>query len=140
MSELSNYLEQKLLDHIYNEVAYSVPTTIYVALYTDDPTDADVGTEVTGGSYARVLVNESGGGAPEWDLAIVDGIGYMVTNNDDITFPTATAAWGTVTHVGLHDNVSAGNLLHFTALDASQVVGDGGIVKFLVGDLSMRLE
>ena len=79
MSELSNYLEQKLLDHIYNEVAYSVPTTIYVALYTDDPTDADVGTEVTGGSYARVLVNESGGGAPEWDLAIVDGIGYMVT-------------------------------------------------------------
>lgn len=140
MAELSNDLEQKLLDHIYNEVAYTAPTTIYVALYTDDPTDADVGTEVSGGSYARVLVNKNGAGAPEWDLAIVDGIGYMVTNGDDITFPTATAAWGTVTHIGLHDHVSAGNLLHHTILDASQVVGDGGIVKFLVGDLSMRLE
>lgn len=140
MAELSNHLEQKLLDHVYNEVAYSSPTTIYVALYTDDPTDADTGTEVSGGSYARVLVNENGGGAPAWDLAIVDGIGYMVTNGDDIQFPTATGAWGTVTHVGLRDASSGGNLLHFTALAASQVVGDGGIVKFLVGDLSMRLE
>ena len=140
MAEMSNHLEHKLLDHVYNEVAYSSPTTIYVALYTDDPTDADVGTEVSGGSYARVLVNENGGGAPTWDLAIVDGIGYMVTNGDDIQFPTATGAWGTVTHVGLRDASSGGNLLHFTALEASQVVGDGGIVKFLVGDLSMRLE
>lgn len=140
MAELSNYLEAALLDAIYNEVSYTSPTTIYVALYTTDPTDADTGTEVSGGSYAREIVNENGGGAPAWDLAIVDGIGYMVDNGDDITFTTATAAWGVVTHVGLHDNITAGNLLHFTALDASQDVGIGGIVKFLAGDLAMRLE
>lgn len=140
MSKLSNYLEQKLLDHLYNEVSLAVPTTIYVALYTDDPTDADTGTEVSGGSYARVLVNQSTGGSPEWNLAVVDGIGYVVDNQEDIVFPTATAAWGTITHVGIHDNISAGNLLHHTILDASRVVGDGGIFKFLAGTLKLRLE
>jgi hypothetical protein len=129
MSKLSNYLEQKLLDHTYNEVALSVPITTYVALFTTDPTDAGTGTEVSGGSYARVLVNENGGGSPAWDLAVVDGIGYKVDNANDITFPTATAAWGTV-----------GNLLHHTILDSSQVVGDGGIFKFLAGALELRLE
>ena len=140
MSKLSNYLEQKLLDHLYNEVTLAVPTTIYVALYTTDPTDADTGTEVSGGSYARVLVNQNGGGSPAWDLAVVDGIGYKVDNANDITFPTATAAWGTVTHVGIHDHATAGNLLHHTILDSSQVVGDGGIFKFLAGALELRLE
>jgi hypothetical protein len=140
MSKLSNYLEQKLLDHIYNEVALSVPTTTYVALYTTDPTDANTGTEVSGGSYARVLVNENGGGSPAWDLAVVDGIGYKVDNANDITFPTATAAWGTVTHVGILDAITGGNLLHHTILDSSQVVGDGGIFKFLAGTLELRLE
>lgn len=140
MSKLSDYLEQKLLDHTYNEVSFSTPTTTYVALYTADPTDANTGTEVSGGSYARVLVNQSAGGAPEWNMAVVDGIGYLVDNQDDITFPTATAAWGTVTHVGILDASSGGNLLHHTILDSSQVVGDGGIFKFLAGTLDLRLE
>lgn len=140
MAKLSDYAEQKLLDHMYNEVNLPVPTTIHVALYTSDPTDADTGTEVSGGSYARVLVNQNGGGSPAWDLAVVDGNGYKVDNGDDITFPTATAAWGTVTHVGLRDASSGGNLLHHTALDEPQVVGIGGIFKFLAGTLEMRLE
>lgn len=140
MSKLSNYLEQKLLDHLYNEVTLAVPTTIYVALYTTDPTDADTGTEVSGGSYARVLVNQNGGGSPAWDLAVVDGIGYKVDNANDITFPTATASWGTVTHVGLRDASSAGNLLHHTILDASKAVGNGDTFKFPAGDLAMKLE
>lgn len=140
MAKLSDHLEAKLLDHIYNEIAYASPTTIYVALYTTDPTDADTGTEVSGGSYARVLVNPSGGGAPEWNVAVVDGTRHAVDNQEDITFPTATAAWGTLTHVGIHDHITAGNLLHHGPLASSQVVGDGGIFKFLAGDLNLRLE
>lgn len=140
MSELSNYQEQKLLDHTYNEINFPSPTTTYVALYTTDPTDANTGTEVSGGSYARMLVNQSGGGAPEWNTAVVDGIGYKVDNQDEITFPTATAPWGTVTHVGVLDASSGGNLLHHTILDSSQVVGIGGIFKFLAGALELRLE
>jgi hypothetical protein len=139
MSALSNYLESDLLDLIFNKDAYTGPTT-YVSLYTTDPTDADTGTEVTGGSYARVLVYDNLSGTPDWDLAAVDGIGYLVDNSDDITFPTATVAWGTVTHFGIHDAVTAGNLLFHGALDSSQVVGIGGIFKFLAGDLNLRLE
>lgn len=139
MSALSDYLESDLLDFIFNKDAYTGPTT-YVSLYTTDPTDADSGTEVSGGAYARVLVYDNGSGTPDWDLAVVDGIGYLVDNSDDITFPTATVAWGTVTHFGIHDAITAGNLLFHGVLDSSQVVGIGGIFKFLAGDLELRLE
>lgn len=139
MSKLSDYLESDLLDEIFNGVAFVAPDT-WVSLYTTDPTDADTGTEVSGGSYARVRVYANGGGTPDWKLAAVDGIGHLVENSDDIVFPTATAAWGTVTHFGVHDAATGGNLLFHGVLDSSQVVGDGGIFKFLADDLDFRLE
>lgn len=139
MSALSNYLESHLLDEIFNAVGYVAPST-WVSLYTTDPTDADSGAEVSGGSYARVRVYANAGGSPDWAAAVVDGIGYLVDNTDDIVFPTATGAWGTVTHFGVHDAITAGNLLFHGALASSQVVGVGGIFKFLVGDLDFRLE
>jgi hypothetical protein len=139
MSALSNYLENALLGLILNKDAFTGPST-WVSLYTTDPTDADSGTEVSGGSYARVRVYDNASGTPDWNTAVVDGVGYLVDNSDDITFPTATAAWGTVTHFGIHDAVTAGNLLYHGALDSSQVVGTGGIFKFLVGELNLKLE
>ena len=140
MAALSNYLEEELLDHIFNENAWTSPTTIYVSLYTDSPGDDDSGTEVSGGSYARVLVNENGGSTPTWDLPAADGVGYLVDNTHDITFPTATASWGTVTHFGIHDASTAGNLLFHGALTASKTVGDGDTFKFPAGDLDLKLE
>lgn len=139
MSALSNYLENALLGLVLNKDAFTGPST-WVSLYTSDPTDADTGTEVSGGSYARQRVYDNLSGSPDWKVAVVDGIGYLVENDDDITFPTATVAWGTITHFGIHDAVSAGNLLYHGVLDSSQVVGIGGIFKFLVGDLNLRLE
>lgn len=139
MSALSDYLENALLGLILNKDAFTGPDT-WVSLYTTDPTDADTGTEVSGGSYARQRVYDNGSGSPDWNTAVVDGIGYLVDNSDGITFPTATVAWGTVTHVGIHDAVSGGNLLFHGTLTASQVVGIGGIFKFLVGELDARLE
>lgn len=139
MSALSDYLENALLGLILNKDAFTGPDT-WVSLYTTDPTDADSGTEVSGGSYARQRVYDNGSGSPDWNIATVDGIGYLVDNSDDITFPTATVAWGTVTHVGIHDAVTGGNLLFHGVLTASQVVGIGGIFKFLVGELDARLE
>lgn len=127
MSELSNDLETKLINQVLRNTAYTRPTTVYVALYTDNPTDADVGTEVTGGSYARQSVAF---GAPS------DG---ATDNSSDITFPTATADWGTVTHVGLHDAVSGGNLLFHSPLAASKVVSNGDTFKFNAGDLDVSL-
>ena len=127
MAELSNFLENELMDHILRNLAYTSPTTVYVALYTSDPTDADSGTEVSGGSYARQSVAF---GAPSNGAA---------DNSSDITFPTATANWGTVTHIGLHDALTTGNLLFHSPLAASKTVNDGDTFKINAGDLDVSL-
>lgn len=139
MSAMSNYLEAALLDALVNEVAFTSPST-WISLYTSDPTDADSGTEVTGGSYARVRIYENAGGSPDWTLAAVDGIGYGVENDDDVTFPTATASWGVVTHFGIHDAATSGNLLYHGALDESKTVGIDDVFKITAGNLQLRME
>ena len=139
MAALSDYLEQKLMDLICNKDAFTGPAT-YLSLYTDDPGDDDSGTEVSGGSYARVLVNDNGSGSPDWTVAAVSGVGYECENDDDITFTTATGSWGTVTHFGIHDAASSGNLLLHGALDESKAVGTDDVFKVSAGNLKLRLE
>lgn len=127
MAELSNYLENELYDQVFRNLAAPAIATVYVALYTTNPTDADSGTEVTGGSYARETVAFT---APS------DGAG---DNSADITFTTATANWGTITHVGLRDALTAGNLLMHSPLAASKVVNNGDTFKINTGDLDVSL-
>lgn len=139
MSALSNYLEAALLGLVFNKDALTGPTT-YLALYTSDPTDADTGTEVSGGAYARVLIYDNGSGAPDWTIAAVDGLGYKVQNDDDVTFPTAIASWGTITYFGIRDAASAGNLLYHDALDDTKTIGVDDVFKISAGNLKLRLE
>lgn len=127
MAEFSNYLENALINAVLRNTSYTSPTTVYVSLYTSDPTDADTGTEVSGGSYARTAVTF---GAPS------NGV---TTNSADVTFPTATASWGTVTHIGIHDASTAGNLLFHTPLDTSKTIDSGDIFKITSGNLSVTL-
>ncbi len=127
MAEISDFLENELIDHILRNLAYTSPTTVFLALYTTDPTDADSGTEVTGGSYARQSVAFG---------AATDG---ATDNSADVTFPTATANWGTVTHVALRDAVTAGNMLFHSPLTASKVVNNGDTFKVNAGDLDVSL-
>ena len=127
MAEFSNYLEDALINAVLRNTAYTSPTTVYVSLYVSDPTDADSGTEVSGGSYARTAVTF---GAPS------NGVS---TNSADVTFPTATAGWGTVTHIGIHDASTAGNLLFHTPLDTSKTIDSGDIFKITSGNLSVTL-
>lgn len=139
MSALSDYLEQDLLDLVFNKDAFTGPPT-HIALFTSDPTDAGTGTEVSGGSYARVLVHDNASGTPDWTVATVDSPGFKVSNDDDITFPTATVAWGTITHFGIFDAATSGNLLFHGALDESKVIGSSDVFKFSSGNLVLRLE
>lgn len=139
MAAISNYLEQKLLDLVFNALAYTAPTT-YVALFTSDPGDDASGTEVSGGSYARQVVNENGGSSPTWDLAVVDGTAYLVDNTHEILFPTATADWGTVTHVGIFDAATVGNLLYHGALGDSRLVETDDAFRFAIGELNLKLD
>jgi hypothetical protein len=129
MAEMSNYLENALINVTLRATSYTAPTTVYVALYTTDPTDADTGTEVStsGTGYARTAVTFA---APSNGVSL---------NSADVTFPTATAAFGTVTHIGLRDASTAGNLLYHTPLDASKTIASGDIFKISTGNLSVTL-
>jgi hypothetical protein len=127
MAEMANYLENAIINAVLRNTSYTSPTLVYVALYTSDPTDADTGTEVSGGSYARTAVTF---GAPS------DGV---TTNSASVTFPTATASWGTVSYIGLRDASTAGNLLFHTALDEAKTVGTGDIFTISTGNLSVTL-
>jgi hypothetical protein len=127
MAEMSNFLENALINATLRNTTYTSVATIYVALYTTDPTDADIGTEVTGGSYARTSVTFA---APSNGVSL---------SSADVTFPTCTAGWGTVTHIGLRDASTAGNLLYHTPLDTSKTIDTGDIFKITTGNLSVTL-
>ena len=127
MAEMSNYLENALINATLRNTSYTSPATVYVGLYTTDPTDANTGTEVSGGSYARTAVTF---GAPSNGSA---------TNNAAVEFPQATAAWGVVGWIGILDAASGGNLLYHTALDVSKTIDTGDIFKISVGNLTVTL-
>ena len=127
MAELSNYLEDALINGTLRGTTYTAPTTTYLALYTSDPTDADTGTEVSGGSYTRQPITM---GAPS------NGVS---TNSAAIEFSQATADWGIVAYVGIRDALTSGNLLYHTALDTSKTIANGDIFKITAGNLSVTL-
>jgi len=129
MAEMSNYLEVALLNATLNGTTYTAPAAVYVSLWTSDPTDAGSGTEVSGGSYARTAVS----------FATASGTSGNVLNDADVTFPTATASWGTVGWIGINDAATSGNLLYHTALDTAKAIDSGDIFKIATGNLSVTL-
>jgi len=129
---VSNYLANKLLDHVFKNSAYTVPTNIYVALVTAAIGDADTGSTITepvGGSYARKLHNS-------WNAAAAGAS----SNNGIITFVTATGAWGTITGFALVDALTVGNVLFYGVLDETKVIGNGDTAKFGDQDLDVTLD
>lgn len=124
---IADYLENALLEHSTGKTTYTKPTTTYLALYTATPSDAGGGTEVSGGSYARTAVT--------WGTAS----GGSISNSADITFPTATGSWGTVTQVGLFDASTVGNLLWWGDLAASKTIANGDVFKVSTGNLTLTL-
>lgn len=128
MAELSNYLENKLLDHVLRSTSYTSPTTVYVGLYTSDPGDDNSGTECTGGAYARQILSVT---------TATDGI---VTSSADVTFPQATDSWGTISHIGLLDAITSGNLLMHTPLTTSRTIEAGDVIKIATGSLTASLD
>lgn len=129
MSAMSDFLENKFIDHLFRNRSYTVPSTIYVGLYTAAPSDSGGGTEVTGGSYARVLVgpSDSAWQSTQGTTTAVasSGTGGNTSNGSTITFPTPSANWGTVTHFGVFDASTSGNLLIWGALTASKNINNG---------------
>ncbi len=129
MAEMSDYLEVALLNATLNGTAFTAVNNPYVSLHTADPTDAGTGTEVSGGSYARTASS----------FATASGTSGLVATDADVTFPTATATWGTVGWIALWDAASSGNMLYHTALDASKTIDSGDIFKITTGNLTVEL-
>jgi hypothetical protein len=123
----SNTFETRVLTWVFTNSSATRPTAWFVALYTGAPNDAGGGTEVSGGAYARQAVTFSVSG----DTA---------TNSGAIEYPTATAGYGTVTHVGIFDASTGGNLIAYAALTASKTIDTGDVLRLPAGDLDVTLD
>ena len=123
-----NSFETTVLQWGLTTDAVTRPTTWYVGLFTSDPTDTGAaGTEVSGGSYARVAVT-------------FNVTGDTASNTASVEFPTATANWGTVSHIGIHDALSGGNMLVHGALTTSKAIDSGDVFRIPTGDLDITLD
>lgn len=141
MSAMSDFLENKLIDQIFRGQSAPTTTTLYVGLFTAAPSDTGGGTEVSGGSYARASVASSlanwAGTQSAGSTVASSGTGGSTSNNGSITFATPGATWGTVTHFGIFDAASGGNLLFHGALTTSKTINSGDTVTFPAGSLSV---
>ena len=129
MAGFSDYLENKVLEHVFENSAYTAPSTLYAALFTVAPSDTGGGTEVSGGGYVRRTAAFTVSGTNP----------TTATNGSAIEYPTATAGYGTVVAVGVFDASSSGNLLAYANLDSSKVVSTGDVFRFNAGDLDITL-
>ena len=123
----SNYLETNVLGHVFGGSAYTAPTTLYLALFTSNPDEDGSGTEVSGGAYARQTV-------------AFTVSGNTASNTAAVEYATATASFGTVSHVGVYDALSGGNLMAYAALTSSKAIDIGDVFRVPTGDLDITLD
>ncbi len=126
MAAFSDFLEGALLDATLRNTSYSSPATVYLALYTSNPGDDNSGTECSGTGYVRRSCAFSRTNA-------------VASNTSAVEFPTAGGSWGTITHFGVLDASSSGNLLYHGALTASKAIATGDIFRVPAGDLDITL-
>ena len=125
---MSDYLEEKLINHTYGGTAFTQPSTWYIALFETDPTDAGGGTELSGGGYARQSFTPAIGASPT----------FVASNNADVVFPTATSDWNTINYVAVFDASTGGNMLDYGAITTPRTVLTDGVFKVLAGDLQIQ--
>lgn len=155
MAAFSDFAENKLIDFLLRAQALGItgataaagtgPATTYVALFTANPTDATAGTEVTGGSYARVAVTSSlanwAGTQAAASTVASSGSSGTTSNNAAITFPAPTANWGVITGAAIFDASVAGNMLLYGALTTSKTVNNGDPApSFAAAALSFQID
>lgn len=124
----TNSFETTTLTWALTTSAVTRPTTWYIGLFTSDPTETGAaGTEVTGGSYARTGVTFT-------------VTGDTATNSAAVEFAAATADWGTITHIGVMDASSGGNMIVHAALSVSRAILNGDVFRIDTGNLDITLD
>jgi len=129
MAALSDHAEALLLDWLMTNGTATRPTAWYVGLFTAAPSDAGGGTEVSTGGYARQSVTFDAASSP----------GGTTSNSGAVTFTASGGDYGTVTHIGIFDASTSGNLLWHGALTASKTVADGDTLEFSAGNIDLTL-
>lgn len=139
MASFTNYLEDLVLNAVLRGTSWPSwgSGSHYIALFTAAPSDAGGGTEVSGGSYARVAVSRATG---TWDAPADNSGAQKTANTGTITFPTATGSWGTVTHFAIMDASTSGNMLAWAPLGASKAVASGDTASFAAGTLTVSID
>ena len=122
---MSDYLEEKLLNHVLRNTAFTPPSTVYIGLSTGSFGDDNSGTELSGNGYARQ------------SIAFDAASGGVSDNTSNVDFPAATGSQGTITHFGLFDASSGGNLLIHGAFSAGKTVATGDILRIAAGELDI---
>ena len=130
MSAKSDYLEEKILNYVLRNTSDWAPTAVYLSLHTANPGETD-GSEISGNGYSRVQI--------EFDAATSAGSGasdgFSCDNTNDEEFTASGGSFGTITHFGIHDQSSGGNLLYYGALTASKAIADGDKLLFAAGSV-----
>jgi len=129
MAALSDHAENLLLNWLMTTDAVTRPTAWYVALYTAAPSDAGGGTEVSGNGYSRQAIS----------CATATGTGGTTSNDANITFTAAGGDWGTITHIGIHDASTGGNLIWHGAMSSSKTIADGDTLQFNTGNIDLTI-
>jgi hypothetical protein len=123
----TNFLETEVLDHVFGGNAYTAPVTLYTGLYTAAPSDTGGGTELSGNGYAR-------------QATAFTVTGNTASNTSAEEWATATGSWGTITHVGVFDASTGGNLMAYGTLTASKTIATGDVFRIPAGDLDITLD
>ena len=128
MSALSDYAENKLLDHLLGTAAFTAPSTVYIGLSTGSFADDNSGTELTGNNYARkaIAFDSAASGATD--------------NTSAVEFNAATGTWGSISHFGIFDAASSGNLLIHGAFTSAKTIASGDVLKIDAGDLDITAD
>ena len=134
MSQATNHMESLVLTGLLNGTSITLSgAKPYIGLLTSAPTDSGGGTEISGGSYGRVQI----GGAGQGDFSVVDG---SATNDSEFKWADATADWGNITHIGLFDSATDGNMLLYGTLSSSVNVTSGDIFKIPPAGFTINMD
>ena len=144
MAAMSNYMENHFWDWLLRAQTFTPPATVYIGLFTATPTASGGGTEVSGGSYARIGVTSAlanwAGTQGAGTTTASTGTSGTTSNNGSITFAAPTANWGVITGIGIYDALTSGNLLFYGNLTTSKTVNNGDAApSFAAAALSLNL-
>lgn len=141
---IGDFGENQIVDTIFRAQATTLGANLFVGLSTSACSDASVGTEITGGSYARVSIARSlanWAGTQGAGTAVAStGTGGQTSNNIAINFVTPTLSWGLVTHAFVADALTGNNLLFCQALTVSKTINSGDTVSFPAGALTFTVQ